>query len=94
MKIVWDEPKRLTNIRIHRYDFDQLMDFDWDRAVVRAAKDGPHGEKRFMAVGPLEETMIAIVFSLLGREAMSVISMRPASRSERRRYAREQEANH
>ncbi len=36
-----------------------------------------------MAIGPLADGVIAVVFVVLGSEGVSVISMRPASRKER-----------
>lgn len=36
-----------------------------------------------MAIGRLADGTIAVVFATLGTEAVSVISMRPASRKER-----------
>lgn len=38
---------------------------------------------RWMAVGDVEGRALAVVFLPLGREALSVISMRPASAKER-----------
>jgi uncharacterized DUF497 family protein len=79
MKIVWDEPKRLANIANHEMDFADLDDNFFDQALIQ-----PSHSKRWRANG---QSIIAVVFFALGREAVSVISMRPASRTERRLYA-------
>jgi uncharacterized DUF497 family protein len=80
MKIVWDEPKRLTNLAKHGLDFaDLATDFFVDAAI------GPAGNGRFVAIGEWAGIAITVVFSPVGAEAISVISMRPASRKERRR---------
>jgi len=42
-----------------------------------------HGLDRHMAIGRLNDGTIAVVFAVLGKEGVSVISMRPASRKER-----------
>jgi uncharacterized protein len=42
--------------------------------------------KRWVAVGVNIRGVIVVVFARLGREAVSIISMRRASRSERRLY--------
>ncbi|MBL8571436.1 MAG: BrnT family toxin [Phreatobacter sp.] len=78
--IVWDEAKRLANLTKHGLDFaDLTLEFFLDANVV-AAKDG-----RFKALGEFNgEMVVAVVFRPLGTEALSVISMRPASRKERR----------
>lgn len=79
MVITWDEPKRLTNIAKHGLDFaDLAIEFFADAVVV------PGYEDRFVAIGEFRgETIIAVVFRPLGSEALSVISMRPASHRER-----------
>ena len=47
-------------------------------SVVVPAKPG-----RSMAISPFRDTVIAVVFTPLGAEAISVISMRRATRKER-----------
>lgn len=78
MKIVWDEPKRLLNLSRHGLQFADLTPEFFEGALIRPAKRG-----RLMAVGRLDGRALAVVFAPLGREAVSVISMRPASRKER-----------
>lgn len=81
MKIVWDEPKRLRNIAIHGLDFADLrLDF-FEGAAIAEAK-----QRRLKAVGIHRDGTIVVIFVHLGAEALSVISMRPASRKERRYY--------
>lgn len=81
MQIVWDEAKRQENLRKHRLDFAALTEEWFAEARLESAKLG-----RWMAVGMNGGTMVvAVVFRPLGSEAVSVISMRPASRAERSR---------
>ena len=80
MKIVWDEPKRLANLVTHQMDFARLTVEFFESSTVFPAK-----RERYVAVGELNgETIVAVVFKPLGSEAVSVISMRPASRKERK----------
>lgn len=81
MKIIWDEPKRQTNLAKHGMDFARLtLEFFLSATVEPTRQD------RFLAVGMLEgEMVIAVVFRPMGSEALSVISMRPANMKERRR---------
>lgn len=79
MLITWDEPKRLANIDKHGLDFAGLTIDFFLEAVVVPAKAGRH-----MAISRLEDGTVAVVFVTLGTEALSVISMRPASKAERR----------
>jgi len=80
MKIVWDEPKRLMNLAKHGLDFADLnIDF------FAKAASGPAAHGRFVAIGEWAGITITVVFRPLGAVAISVISMRPASRKERER---------
>ncbi|MGR6466577.1 BrnT family toxin [Rhizobium sp. PAMB 3182] len=79
MEIVFDENKRKANVEKHGLDFADLdLDFFGSAATFPVEKG------RFMAVGLFRSTAIAVVFSVLGSEAISIVSMRPASRKERR----------
>jgi uncharacterized DUF497 family protein len=72
MEIVSDEPKRIRNFEKHR------LDFFADALIV------PAREHRLKAVGFWTEAVIAVVFAILGAQGISVISLPPASRQERR----------
>ncbi|ABA78919.1 hypothetical protein GQF56_08505 [Rhodobacter sphaeroides] len=76
--IVWDEPKRRSNLAKHGLDFADLDEEFFLSSVVVPASAGRH-----MAIGRLEDGTIAVVFAVLGAEGVSIISMRPASRKER-----------
>lgn len=81
MIIIWDEPKRMQNLAKHGLDFADLdIDFFSDGLIVPAN----HG--RLKATGIFRDQIIAVVFMTLGREGISIISMRLASRLERRTY--------
>jgi uncharacterized DUF497 family protein len=79
MKIVWDEPKRLANIASHGMDFADLDEAFFEGSVIVPAKSG-----RLIAVSRHHSGIILVVFVALGNEGLSVVSMRPASRKERR----------
>lgn len=79
MEITYDEPKRQTNIAKHGLDFADLTIAFFEAAVVFETIND-----RLMAIGEFQgRVIIAVVFRPLGTEALSVISMRPASRKER-----------
>jgi len=79
MRIVWDEPKRETNLRNRGLDFQALDLAFFSGAVIVPAKNG-----RYKAIGDFGQLQLAVIFKPLGSEAVSVISMRQASRKERR----------
>jgi uncharacterized protein len=79
MKIVWDDNKRKANIIKHGYDF---ADFDHemlDKAYIEEAHSN-----RFKAIFLLKDNTVIVIFGFLGREAISIISMRPARKDERK----------
>ena len=81
MQIVWDEPKRRQNIAKHGLDFASLTLEFFETASIDAAR-----QNRLLAVGELDGVaIVAVIFRPLGSEALSVIYMRRASRSERSR---------
>ena len=79
MKIVWDEPKRLANLVRHGMDFADLDETFFERSVIVSAK-----LDRQIVVGRHRSGIILVVFVALGTEGLSIVSMRPASRKERR----------
>ena len=78
MIIVWDEPKRQANIAKHRMDFADLDAQFFASATVVPAKSG-----RYAAIGVLADGTVTTIFATLGTEAISIISMRRASKKER-----------
>ena len=85
-RFVWNEPKRLRNVEIHGLDFEDAVAFEWETAVITPSYSSRLGRRRFTATGLFENDLITIVFSTLGVEAYSIISMRRASRKERNDY--------
>jgi uncharacterized DUF497 family protein len=79
--IVWDEPKRLEYISKHGFDFAGLNDAFFENSAIIPAARG-----RLKALGTFSSRMLVIIFFALGREGISVISMRLANRKERRQY--------
>jgi uncharacterized DUF497 family protein len=82
MNIVWDEPKRLANLVKHGLDFRDLTEAFFAKALIIPARNA-----RWRGIGPNANGVICVVFAKYGREAVSVISMRPARNDERKLYA-------
>ena len=78
MILTWDERKRVSNLDKHGLDFAVLSPEFFERAHIV-----PTRLHRFLAVATLDGVLITVVFAFLGSEAMSIISMRPASIKER-----------
>jgi uncharacterized DUF497 family protein len=89
---VWDEAKRLANLAKHGYDFaDAEAGFDWEDAVTARTYAGARGGARFKSIGLFDGRLIVVIFAALGTEAISIISMRPANRQERKFYEDDEE---
>jgi uncharacterized protein len=79
MKIVWDEPKRLSNLDKQGFDFaDLTLGFVLDATIV-SARGG-----RLKAINRLSDVALTVVFTPLGSEGVSIVSMRPSGANERR----------
>ena len=92
MRIVWDDPKRLANLDKHGLDFSRIdAEFNWNAALVIPTKPSRTGRKRMIFVGEmLGEGVVVVVASPLGKEALSIVSLRRASETERALYAESQ----
>jgi hypothetical protein len=86
MRLIWDESKRDRNLRVHGFDFEEAYAFWWDDALIVASYSSRSGRIRLRATGQLNDRLVTIIFSPLGAEAYSIISVRPAGRQERREY--------
>jgi uncharacterized DUF497 family protein/uncharacterized protein (DUF4415 family) len=74
VKIVWDEPKRLANLDKHGLDFADLNEAFFENALVVPSHSK---SKRWVAIGVNIRGVVVVVFARLGREGVSIISMRP-----------------
>lgn len=81
MEIVWDEPKRRHYLKTRGLDFAELDIEFFAGSTVFPATGGRH-----KAVGPFGDSLLTVIFKPLGTEALSVISMRRASKRERKAY--------
>lgn len=79
-RITYDEPKRLSNLEKHGFDFAALT-VEFFLTATMADGNAPG---RYLAVGEFGGVTISVIFAPLGSEAVSVISMRRASKRERK----------
>lgn len=78
MKIVYDEVKRGSNLQKHGLDFAEVDLLFFSHSIIREAK-----ASRMKAIGMLGGRLVSVIFLRLGREGLSIVSLRPASRYER-----------
>ncbi|MGI4765498.1 MAG: BrnT family toxin [Janthinobacterium lividum] len=88
MLIVFDEPKRLSNLRKHGLDMDEFANgFDFRSARQFEAYVSRTGRTRFAPIGWLRgELVVVAIVSPLGSEALSLVSLRFAKSKERTLY--------
>lgn len=83
--ITWDEAKRALNLSKHGVDLARALDFEFETALVDEDRDVT-GEQRFRAIGFIGNGLFFLAYTERGG-AIRVISLRPATSKERRRYA-------
>lgn len=90
MLFTYDEPKRQANLTKHGFDFAEFEEaFDFDRYVSRQTKPSRTGRSRFKLIGTwYGETVVVVIVSPLGTEAVSLVSIRRAAAIERALYDR------
>jgi uncharacterized DUF497 family protein len=80
IRIAWDEPKRQANIEKHGLEFGSVtLDVLVNARLVRPARHGRLGIISKLASGKV----VAMIVQPLGSEAVSIVSLRPASEKER-----------
>lgn len=85
MLLEWDEAKRRLNLTKHSLDFAEAVEVFRDPAVVIFRSQQTVAEVRQVAVGVVRQKCIVVVFTRRG-ETCRIISVRAASRRERRIY--------
>lgn len=85
-KCSWDDRKQTLNIENHGYDFADLAEvFDGRFLVTRQDNRVDYGELRYNSLAEYQGRIINITFTpRAGR--VHLISVRPASREERKVY--------
>ena len=84
MEYEWDIAKNRINLDKQRIDFPEIVNFEWNEAIVR--RSDRFQEQRWRAIGYLGEGRHVVVFTDRG-DMRRIISIRKASNKERREYA-------
>lgn len=88
----WDEQKNIVNQQKHNISFEVAVHIFDDIFLEALTKDN-YGEKRWIALGRLENKEI-VVISTHRQERKRIISARRARENERKAYKRFLEKNH
>lgn len=85
MNYEWDQTKRLFNLETHGLDFVDIVDFDWDSALVIEDNRRDYAETRHVAYGLIGKRLTVLVCTLRNG-AIRVISWRKANSREVKLY--------
>ena len=87
----WDEEKNLANQRKHGVSFEHAVLAFADPLVVSYKESEVDGEERWQTFGRVEGLLLLLVAHTVwseesGQEVIRIISARPATGKDRRRY--------
>ncbi len=81
----WDEAKRLVNLELHKLDFVNIGEFDWESAWVMTDIRREYGEDRYIAFGKFKERLTVLVFTIRMTN-IRIVSWRKANDREQKMY--------
>ncbi|HTF00180.1 MAG TPA: BrnT family toxin [Bradyrhizobium sp.] len=79
----WDHEKSKANLGKHGIDFDSASEVFYEPIVLR--RSDRNNEERWIAIGSLEDRLIAVVFTRRA-DVIRIISARRARKNEEREY--------
>lgn len=85
MAITYDPDKNEKNIALRGITFEWAAEFEWSSAFVVEDARKDYGERRFQALGFIEERLHVLVFTPRAGNT-HVISLRKANKREVKRY--------
>jgi uncharacterized protein len=85
----WDEDKNRRNIRKHGLDFADTWEIFEGPVVFHLDTRANYGEDRWSGVGLLGNRIVTVSFTMRGAETRRIISLRKATRNERKKFEEE-----
>ena len=89
MDFEWDYDKNQANIRKHGLDFDDAWEIFEGPWVIDLDLRIDYGEDRWILIGLLGSRAVVVTFTLRVPQTIRIISLRKASRHERKRLEEE-----
>jgi uncharacterized DUF497 family protein len=84
-EIDYDPAENARNITERRLSFERVRDFDFGRAIISEDSRRAYPERRYVAVGPLDERIYVLCYTPIAN-GIGVLSFRKANKREVRRY--------
>jgi uncharacterized DUF497 family protein len=88
MEVEFDPAKNAMNIKKHGLSLALAAEMEWDEALIERDNRFHYDEIRFNAIVPLENRLYFVTFAERG-ETVRLISLRHATNTERKSYAKE-----
>ena len=82
----WDPAKNRSNLRDHGIGFEAVEQFEWDTAIVEVDDREDYGETLEFATGFIGDIPHVVVFTVRDDEVCHLISLRKATKRERKEY--------
>ncbi len=89
MDFEWDEGKNRHNILRHGLDFADAWEIFRAPYVIDPDVRTDYGEDRWIVIGLLGSRTVVVAFTLPGAQTIRIISLRKASRHERKKFEEE-----
>ena len=89
MKLSWDEDKRRRTLKERGLDFARCSEVFEGPTLSFEDDRRDYGEQRWVTVGLLDTRLVCIVSTDVSDECTRIISMRDATRRERKLYEKE-----
>ncbi|HSS49393.1 MAG TPA: BrnT family toxin [Thermoanaerobaculia bacterium] len=86
LRFIWDGGKAKSNLHKHGVYFETACEIFFDPFVHLLRSEMLGGEEREVAIGMTESWRLLVVVYTFRTEAIRVISARPATPGERKRY--------
>jgi len=88
MKIIWNDSKAATNLKLHKVTFESAKPVFTDDLAI-TIEDNNHEEQRFVTIGIGENfILLVVVYCYPDETTIRLISARKAEPHERREYER------
>lgn len=85
MKVDYDPNKNRTNIETRGLSFDEVLNFEFETALLWEDTRHDYKEQRWCGLGYIDSRLHSLVFTVRG-EVVWVISFRKANKREQKRY--------
>ncbi len=87
MRLEWDDNKNRENLLKHEFDFADAWQLFENLLLVKPDIRKAYGEDRCIGIGTMNNGIIVVfVFTKRNNEITRIISMRKASKKERKNY--------